>query len=89
MYATGDPGAFSAPLFWSNLSCWAFCFAILAVGPRAIEIKAIVTVPLRFILIIIFVVKFSGLNSEVKGDGNGWYLNGDSFPLPGPSDEPT
>jgi purine-cytosine permease-like protein len=89
VYANGDPSAFSAPLFWSNLFCWAFCFLILAVGPRAIEIKALITVPARFILIIIFVIKFSGLNSEVKGDGMGWYLNGDSFPLPGPSDEPT
>lgn len=53
------------------------------------EIKAMITVPLRFILIIIFVVKFAGMNSSVDGSGNGWYLNGDPFPLPTPAGEPT
>jgi hypothetical protein len=89
VYQTGDPSAFSAPLFWSNLFCWAFCLFFLAIGPRAIEMKAMLTVPARFIMIIIFVVKFAGLNNEVSGDAMGWYLNGDAFPLPGPEDEPT
>jgi SNF family Na+-dependent transporter len=56
VYKNGDPGAFSMPLFWANLFCWLFCCLILAVGPRAIEIKALITFPLRFIFIIIFVV---------------------------------
>jgi SNF family Na+-dependent transporter len=51
-------------------------------GPKLIEMKAIITVPLRFILLIIFVVKFAGLNSTVEGSGMGWYLGGEPFPLP-------
>lgn len=63
VYSNGDPSSFSTSLFWSNLFCWAFSFLILAVGPRAIEIKAMLTVPARFILIIIFAVKFAALNT--------------------------
>jgi len=66
-----------------------FIAIFLAGGPRLMEMKAMVTVPLRFILIIIFVVKFAGMNSSVEGSGNGWYLNGDPFPLPTPAGEPT
>jgi hypothetical protein len=44
--------------------------------------KAIITVPLRFILLIVFVIKFAGLNSDVKGNGIGYYLGGKPFPLP-------
>lgn len=44
--------------------------------------KAIITVPLRFILLIVFVIKFAGLNSTHKGKGMGWYLGGEPFPLP-------
>jgi len=64
------------------LFCWVFIGLFLAIGPKLIEMKAIVTVPLRFILIIVFVIKFAGLNSGVKGQGIGWYLGGDSLPLP-------
>jgi len=71
------------PLFWSNLVCWVFCLALLAGGPKAIEMKALVTVPIRFILIIIFVVKFMGLNNSEAGDAIGWYLKGDPMPIPG------
>ena len=56
VYKLGDPSAFSMPLFGANLFCWAFCCLILAIGPRAIEIKALLTFPLRWIFIIIFVV---------------------------------
>lgn len=55
----------------------------LFLGPtKAIEIKAWVTVPLRFLFIIIFAIVFGGLNSSVKGSGMGWYLGGELFPLP-------
>jgi len=57
-------------------------------GPKLIEMKAIVTVPLRFILLIIFVAKFAGLNSTVKGGGMGWYLGGEPFPLPVAAGQP-
>jgi len=69
-------------LFFANLFCWIFISLFLAVGPKLIEMKALITVPLRFILVIIFVAKFAGLNSEVKGDGAGYYLGGAAFPLP-------
>lgn len=62
---------------------------MLCIGPRAIEIKSMITLPARFILIIIFVIKFSGLNNEVSGDAMGWYLKGDPMPIPGPENEPT
>jgi hypothetical protein len=52
------------------------------------ELKAMVTVPLRFILLIVFVIKFSGLNSSVKGNGIGWYLGGEAFPLPSAKGQP-
>jgi len=63
VYSDGDPSAFSMPLFWSNLFCWAFCCLMLAVGTKAIELKAMITMPLRFIFIMIFVIKFTGLNT--------------------------
>lgn len=67
VYSDGDAGAFSMPLFWSNLFCWAFCFFMLAMGPKAIEYKAMVTLPARFICIIIIVINYTGLNSEKEG----------------------
>lgn len=88
VYQNGDPGLYSWPLFWSNLACWVVCAIILAIGPRAIELKAIISVPLRFILIIIFAIKAAGWNSSVEGDGMGWYLGGDQFPLPTEPDQP-
>ena len=89
VYQSGDPGAFSMPLFWSNAFCWFFCCLIMVVGPRAIEIKAILTLPLRFIFIIVFVVNYMGLNNKESGDAIGWYLNGDQFPLPSAEGEAT
>lgn len=56
VYQEGDPGAFAGSLFFANLFCWVFISLSLAVGPKLIEMKAIITVPLRFILIIIFVI---------------------------------
>jgi len=47
-----------------------------------IEVSAIISVPLRFLLLIIFVAQFAGLNSSVSGDGQAWYLSGKAFPLP-------
>jgi hypothetical protein len=82
VYEEGDPSVFAGPLFFANLFCWIYIAASLFVGPRLIEIKAMITLPARFILIIIFVIKFAGLNSSVKGKGQGWYLGGDPFPLP-------
>ena len=88
VFEEGDPSAFAAPLFFANLFCWIFISLSLAVGPKLIEVKALITVPLRFILLIIFVVKFAGLNSDVGGDGMNWYLSGKSFPLPAEEGEP-
>jgi len=69
------------------LFCWLFITIFLVLGPRAIEMKALITVPLRFALIIIFVVKFANLNSDVDGQGIGWYLGGAAFPKPTPVGE--
>ena len=41
----------------------------LLVGPRAMEIKALITVPLRFLFIIIVAIGFGNLNSSVDGQG--------------------
>ena len=82
MYKEGDPSAFAGPLFFANIFCWLFIAMSLAVGPKLIEMKAVITVPLRFILLIVFVIKFAGLNSTHKGKGMGWYLGGEPFPLP-------
>ena len=87
VYESGDPGQWSAPLFWSNLFCWIFSFVILAIGPRAFEIKALISVPFRFIAIIIFAIQFAGMNSDVEGDGMNWYLRGAPFPLPTKPDQ--
>lgn len=88
VFQEGDPATFAGPLFFANLFNWLFISMFLAVGPRLIELKAMVTVPLRFILLIVFVISFSGLNSKVSGDGNGWYLGGKPFPLPTPPGQP-
>jgi neurotransmitter:Na+ symporter, NSS family len=82
VYQEGDASIFSTPLFVSNLICWVVITIILVIGTKAIEIKAIITVPLRFILLLVFVIKFAGLNSSVDGLGQKWYLGGELFPLP-------
>ena len=56
-------------MFISTLVCWLIIGTSLAFGPKVIEMKALVSVPLRFILLIVFVIKYAGLNSSVKGDG--------------------
>lgn len=81
-FQEGDVSNFAGGAFIASVLCWLFMAASLAVGPRVIELKALVSVPLRFILIIIFVVDFAGLNSEVQGDGQAWYLGGKKLPLP-------
>ena len=68
-------------MFISTLINWLLIGTSLFFGPRLIEYKAVLTVPLRFLLMIIFVIKFAGLNSSVNGDGIGYYM-GQNFPLP-------
>ena len=77
----GQLSNFATPLFISTLINWLLIGTSLFFGPRLIEYKAVVTVPLRFLLLIIFVIKFAGLNSSVNGDGIGYYM-GQNFPLP-------
>jgi len=81
-FQEGDESNFAGGLFIGNLLCWLFITSSLAVGPKVIELKAIVSVPLRFILIIIFAINYAGLNSDVNGDGQAWYLGGKKLPLP-------
>ena len=81
-FQEGDESRFAGGLFLANVLCWVFMAGSLAFGPKVIELKALLTVPLRFILLIVFVVDFAGLNSEAKGDGQSWYLGGKRLPLP-------
>jgi hypothetical protein len=69
-------------LFLGTAYIWLLITGSLVFGPKLIEVKAMISVPLRFILIIIFVVKYAGLNSSVDGDGIGYYIGGTQFPLP-------
>tara|TARA_B110000285_G_C14600920_1_gene370612 strand:- start:65 stop:553 length:489 start_codon:yes stop_codon:yes gene_type:complete len=82
MWQQGEAGDFAGTLYISTFVCWLFILAALAVGPKLIEVSAIVSVPLRFVLLLIFVIQFAGLNSSVSGDGQAWYLTGKAFPLP-------
>lgn len=81
-FQDGDLSQFAAPLFLGNLLCWALIASSLAFGPKLIEMKAIVSVPLRFVLIIVFIIKFASLNSSVSGDGISYYMGSKNFPLP-------
>lgn len=81
-FEEGDGGRFSTGLFIANLICWAAIFAGVVVGPKLIQGVALVSVPLRFIFLIILVIHYTGLNSEENGKGIGWYLGGEPFPLP-------
>jgi SNF family Na+-dependent transporter len=81
-FEEGDGGRFSTGLFIANLICWAAIFAGVVVGPKLIQGVALVSVPLRFIFLIILVIHYTGLNSEENGKGIGWYLGGIPFPLP-------
>jgi solute carrier family 6 amino acid/orphan transporter-like 15/16/17/18/20 len=81
-FEEGDGGRFSTGLFIANLICWAAIFAGVVVGPKLIQGVALVSVPLRFIFLIILVIHYTGLNAEENGKGIGWYLGGTPFPLP-------
>ena len=69
-------------MFLGTAFIWLVVTESLVFGTKLIEKKAMVLVPLRFILIIVFVVKYAGLNSSVDGDGIGYYIGGTQFPLP-------
>ena len=81
-FEEGDGGRFSTGLFIANLVCWVVIFASVVVGPKLIQLNALVSVPLRFLFLIILVFHYTGLNSEEGGTGIGWYLGGEPFPLP-------
>ena len=57
-------------------------FGALVVGPKAIQIYSSITVPLRFLFLIILAIHYGGLNSSVDGDGMSYYLGGKNLPLP-------
>jgi hypothetical protein len=82
MWQQGEASDFAGVLYISTFVCWLLMLAALAVGPRLIEVSAIISVPLRFVLLLIFVIQFASLNSSVSGDGQAWYLTGKAFPLP-------
>ena len=69
-------------LFIANAVCWGVILTSLLFGPKVIQLKAMITVPLRFIFLIILVIHNTGLNSKENGKGIGWYLGGEPFPLP-------
>ena len=73
---------FSLSLFIGNAICWFIIFIIVGMGPKLVELISIITVPLRFIFVIILCIHFTGKNKEVNGKGIGWYLGGEAFPLP-------
>lgn len=57
-------------------------FGVLAFGPKAIQLYSGITVPLRFMFLIILAIYYGGLNSSVNGDGMKYYLGGKALPLP-------
>lgn len=83
-------GTFAGQLYFGVIICWAAIFAALAIGPKALQIYSGITVPLRFLFLIILAAYFGGLNSTANGEGMSYYLgsaelpalNGDTISFP-------
>jgi SNF family Na+-dependent transporter len=75
-------GRFAGGLFLAVVIAWVIVFFSIIKGVKSSSYVVMVTVPLPFILLLILMAKFMGMNSEADGKGISYYFNNEPFYLP-------
>ena len=58
---------------------WIICGLMLVKGVRSLQWVTAILVPLTFLLLIVLVAMYMGLNNGVEGKGVNFYLGGEEF----------
>jgi len=74
-------GRFSGGLFACVLICWVIVFLCIIKGVKSSSYVVMVTVPVPFILLVILMFKFMGVNTDYNGNGMDYYFGKAEFPL--------
>jgi len=75
-------GRFAGGLFAAVVICWIIVFFCIIKGVKSSSYVVMVTVPLPFILLLILMAKFMGMNSEAGGKGISYYFGTEDFYMP-------
>ena len=79
-----SPSVFAMDLFIMVVITWIICFLCIIKGPKTSGYVVMATVPLPFLLLVVNMVYYVGLNNANSGKGLRWYFNQEPFPLPAP-----
>jgi len=79
VYKLGDDNRFAGSLFGFVALTWFIVFLMLSRGVKSIQYSNLVTAIVPFILLIVLIIIFAGINSDQGGDGIKYYFNQAAF----------
>ena len=75
-----DQPMFNTNLVGPMIIMWIICGLVLAKGVKSFQFITAILVPLTFLLLIVLIILYVGLNNKVGGQGIGFYIGGQTFP---------